>query len=95
MCTLKVRYFDGGILVEFPLHQNRVRAEIHIFLTRHEPTHDLSHFGMNQRFPAGNADDGRRTFIGRSPTLGGRQPFVQDMVRVLNLAAAGAGRICR
>jgi hypothetical protein len=93
MCTLNVRNFDGGILVEFPFHQNRIRAEIHILLTLHEPAHDLGHLGMDQRFTARNTDDGRRAFVGRSPTLRRGQPLIQDMIRILNLAAPRAGEV--
>ena len=48
---------------------------------------------MHQRLAAGNAHDRRAAFIDRAETLLGSQVLLQDVRRILNLAAAGAGEI--
>ena len=81
------------ILIEFPLHQNRIGTEIDVPFLCDQPANNRRHFGMDHRLSAGNADDRGSAFFGRRPTLLRSKSLIQHMVRVLNLSAAGTGQI--
>src|ERR1041384_5092335 len=83
----------GLIVVELPLHQNRISTEIDVPLLCDQPTHNRGHLGMDDRFATGNTDDRGATFLCCSPTLFWREPFVQHMIRILDLSATGTGQI--
>ena len=85
--------FGRRVLIQLALQQNGVRAQIDIFFPVDQSLHDRGHFGMDQRFPAGNTDDRRAAFFSCLPTLLGGQAPVEHMIRVLNFSATGACQV--
>ena len=63
------------------------------FLPRDGALDDLRQLLVQQRLAAGDDDDGRAAFVDRLQTIGERQPLVENLVRIIDLAAAGAGEI--
>ena len=58
-----------------------------------KPSHDLGHVAVEQRLAAGDGDGRRAAFVDRLHALLVRQALVQDLVRIIDLAAAGAGQV--
>ena len=73
--------------------QQGVGAEIDIFLARHQALDDLTDLRMHERLAAGDRHHGRSAFVNRAKTFFGRKIFLQNVRRVLNLAASGAGQV--
>ena len=73
--------------------QQRVGAEINVFLAGHQPVHDLDDLRVHQRLAARNADDRRAAFLNRAETFLGSELFFQDVRGILDLAAAGTGQV--
>ena len=48
---------------------------------------------MQQRLAAGDRDDRRAAFVDRRHAFVVRQALVEDLVRIVDLAAAGAGQV--
>jgi hypothetical protein len=48
---------------------------------------------MDERFAAGDADHGRAAFLDGIKALLRRKAFIENMIRILNLAASGAGEV--
>ena len=48
----------------------------------------LIDLGVDERFPAGDGDDGRAALVGGLPALLGGEVGAQDLLRMLDLAAA-------
>jgi hypothetical protein len=69
------------------------RAERHELPLLHEPSHDRADLAMNQGLSTGNRDNGRSAFIGGVEALLDRQSLVEDRIRIVDLTAAGAGKI--
>jgi hypothetical protein len=63
------------------------------FLRFHEALDDLVDFRVDERLAAGDADHGRAAFLDRGEALLRGQALVEDVIRVLDLAAAGAGQV--
>ena len=72
---------------------DRIRAQVHVLLPRHEALYDLVDLRMQQRFATGDRNDRRPTFVGRAKALLGRQLPPQGFRWMLNLPATGAGQI--
>src|SRR5262249_6611019 len=81
------------VFIQLSLQENRIRTEVDIALLRNQSFDNLRHFWMNERLATRNTDDRRTALLSCSPTLLRRQPLVQHMVGVLNLAAAGTRQI--
>ena len=79
--------------IELFLEQQRVGAEIDIFLARHQAFHDLADLRVHQRLAAGNAHHGCAALIHGSEALLRREFFLQDVRRILDLAAARARQV--
>ena len=71
----------------------RVGAQIDEFLARDDAGDDLRHFLVNQRLAAGNGDDGRAAFVDRAQCVLDAHSLLQDLLRIVDLAAAGTGEI--
>ncbi len=80
-------------LVELLFQQQRVGAEIDVFAARHQGFDNLDDFFMQQRLAAGDRDDRRAALFGRLNAFLDRQARVQDVVGIVDLAAAGAGQV--
>src|SRR6202789_4420221 len=87
----KVR--GGLVLIDVLGEQNRVRAEIDELLARDDAGDDLRHFLVDERFTARNGYDGRAALVDRAHRILDADPLLKDFLRVIDLAAAGAGEI--
>lgn len=79
--------------IDFSLEKEGVRAEVNVFFACDEAFDDLVDFRMDQRFATGDRDHGGSAFVGGGPALLGGQPFIQNVIRVLDLAATRTSEI--
>ena len=75
------------------LEEQRVGAEVDVFLACDEARRDFRDLRMHQRLAARDAHDGRAALLDRAETFLGRQLLFQDVRGILNFSAAGAGEI--
>ena len=75
------------------LEQQRVRAQIDEFLARQDALDDLRHLLVQQRLAAGDRNHRSAAFVDRLQRIGDRQPLVQNLGRIVDLAATGASQI--
>src|SRR5581483_5727444 len=75
------------------LQKKRVGAERYELLARNNPFDDLADLAMDQRFAARNGHHGGPALVDGVETFLDRQAPVEDRVRVIDLAAARAGKI--
>ena len=73
--------------------QDGVRAQIDELLARHDAGDDLRHLLVDQRLAAGDRDHRRAALIHRAQRVRDAHPLLQDLLRIIDLAAAGAGQI--
>ncbi len=83
----------GLVFVDVLGEQNRVRAQVDEFLARHDAGDDLRHLLVDQGFAAGNGHDGRAALVHRLQGVLDADPLLQDLLRIVDFAAAGAGEI--
>src|SRR5207237_6389468 len=83
----------GPELVQLALEQQGVGAEIDEAATLDEAPGDGADPGVEQRFAACDADDGRAALVGSAQAVLHREIPLQDRDGVLDLSAAGAGEI--
>ena len=79
--------------VQLFFQQQRIGAEIDIFLARHKAFDNFVDLGMHQRFAAGDGDHGRSAFVDGFEAGFRREIGFQDVGWVLDLAASGAGQV--
>ena len=89
---------EGQILagleeVDLFFQQQRVGAEINVFLAGDQAFDDLVDLRMHERFAAGDGDHGGAAFVDGAETLFRAQILLQDVGGVLDLAASGAGQV--
>ena len=85
--------FAGRELVQLFFEQQRVGAQVDVFLARDQAVHDFGDLGMHQRLAAGDADHGRAAFFDGAEAFLGGELLLQNMGGILNFAAASAGEI--
>src|SRR5581483_3719830 len=73
--------------------KKRVRAHIDVLPARNQPSNDLVDLRMKQRLATRDRHHGRTRFLDRPEALVRTQLLLEDVGRVLNLPAAGAGQI--
>ena len=73
--------------------KQRVGAQRDEFLARDDAFDDFANLLVDQRFAARNGDHRRAALVDRVEALLHRQALVQDGVRIIDLAAADAGKI--
>ncbi len=83
----------GFVLVELLFEQQGVGAEIDELLPLQDAAHDLRQLLVQQGLAAGDGDDRGAAFVDGVECVLDRQALVQDLVRVVDLAAAGAGQV--
>ncbi len=81
------------VLVHLLVEQQRVRAEIDELLPLQDLRDDLRHLAVQQRLAAGDGDDGGAALVDGLQRVGNGQALVQDLGRVVDLAAAGARQV--
>ena len=81
------------VLVDLLGQQQRVGAQDHELVARDEALDDLRHLAMEQRLAAGDRHGRRAAFVDRFHALVIDEALVQDLVGIIDLAAAGAGQI--
>ena len=79
--------------IDFSLEKKGVRAEINVFFACDESFDDLVDFRMDQWFATGDRDHGGSALIGGGPALFGGQPFIENVVRVLDFATARTSEV--
>src|SRR5208283_4009784 len=89
----EAQIFAGFEQVQLFFQQQRVGAEIDIFLAREQAVDNFIDLRMHQRLAAGNRDHRRSTLINRFEAIFQGEIGFQDVGRVLDLAAAGAGQV--
>ncbi len=75
------------------LQKQRVGAERDEFLARDDARDDLADLLVDQRLAAGDRDHRRAALVDRVEAFLHRQAPVQDRVRIVDLAAAEAGKV--
>ena len=63
------------------------------FFALEEAPHDLRHFAVQQRFAAGDGNHGRAALVDRAHAFVVAEALVQDLVGIVDLAAARAGEV--
>ena len=79
--------------VQLFLEQQRVGAEVDVFLARDQAFDDLVDLRVHQRLAAGDGDHGRAAFVDGLEAFLGRKVLLEDVGRILDFAAARAGQI--
>jgi hypothetical protein len=79
--------------IEFPFEEKGVGAEVDITLLGDEAFNDAVDFRVDEGLPARDRDHGGSTFLGGGPALFRREPFVENVVGILDFAATGAGEV--
>ncbi len=85
--------FAGLEEIEFAFEEERVGAEVYVFFHLHQALDDLVNLLVDKRLATGDRDHGCAAFLGRGPALLRGEAFVEDVVGVLDFAAAGAGEV--
>ena len=85
--------FAGLELVDLFFEQQAIGAEVNVLFARDQALNDLTDLGMHERFAARDADQGRSALIGGFEALLRSQVGLQDVGRILDLAAARAGEV--
>ena len=83
----------GAILVDVFGQQQRIGAQIDEFLARNDCGDDFGHFLVNEWLTAGNGHDGRAAFVNGIECVRDTHPLLQDLLWIVDLAAAGAGEV--
>src|SRR5918995_2156493 len=73
--------------------QQRVGAKRDEFLARDNPFYDLANFLVNERLAARDGDHRSSAFIDRLEAISDRQALVEDLVGIIDLAAAVASKV--
>ena len=83
----------GLEFVELALQQDRVGAQVHESPARHQLAGDQVYLGVHERLAARDRDHRGAALLDRPHGLLDRHPLTQDVVGMLDLAAAGAGQV--
>ena len=89
----KAQIFAGLEQVQLFLEQQRVGAEVNVFLAGDQAFNNLVNLGMHERFAAGDRDHRGAAFVHRLETFFRSEVFFQDVGGVLDLSASGARQI--
>ena len=81
------------VIIEVPLHQDRVRTQIHELLARDDAGRDLWHLLVDKRFASRYGNDRGTAFVDGTQSVGDTHAPLQYLFRIVDLAAAGAGEI--
>jgi len=85
--------FGGFEEVEFAFEEKGVGAEVNVFFTGNEAFDNLVDLRMDEGFATGNGDHGSAAFVGGGPALLRGEALAEDVIRVLDFAATGAGKV--
>ncbi len=85
--------FAGLEEMDFLFQQQRIGAQVDIFLARDQPFNDLANLGMHQRLAPRDRNHGRATFVHGAKTLFRGKVFFQDVGRILDFSASGASQV--
>ena len=83
----------GPVLIDVLGEQDGVGAQIDEFLARHDAGDDLRHLLVDQRLAAGNRDHRRAALVDCAQCILDTDPFLQNLLRIVDLAAARASQI--
>src|ERR1700733_7790626 len=81
------------VLVDVLREQDRIGAQIYEFLARDDARDDLRHLLVDQRLAAGNGDHRRAALVDRLERILDAHALLQDLLRIVDLAASRAGEI--
>ncbi len=81
------------VVVDLLGEQQGIRAEDHEFAPGEVAFDDLRHLSMQQRFAASNRDDWCAAFIDRRHAVVVRQTLIENLSRVIDLAATSTGKV--
>src|SRR6202011_2820392 len=81
------------VAVEVFRKKKRVGADGHEFASGDRALHNLRKFLVQQGLAPGDHDDRRAAFVDRREAVGERQPLVENLVWVIDLAAGSASEI--
>ena len=76
-----------------PLQFERVGAKVNVLLARDEAVDDLDNLRMQQRLTTGNRNHRHAALFNRGETLFRRELLLQNVRRILHLAAPCAGQV--
>ncbi len=79
--------------VDLLLEQQRIGADGDVFAACDGALNDFGQFLVQQRLAAGDDEDRRAAFVERFQALIDRNAEIEDLVRIIDLAAAGASKI--
>src|SRR5581483_756862 len=73
--------------------QDRIRTQVDELLARHDPRDDLRHLLVDERLATGYGDHRRAAFIDGAQRVLDADPLLQDLLRIVDLAAAGTRQV--
>jgi hypothetical protein len=79
--------------VQLLFQKQRIGAQRHILLARHEAFDDLTDFLVDQRLATGDCHDRSAALVDSVETLLRGQALVEDRLGIVDLAAAGTGEV--
>ncbi len=82
------------VFVHFLLEQQRIRAQVDELLALDQTLDDLRHLLVNQRLAARDRHDWGPAFFSSAQRIVDTHPLSQDVIRIVDLAAAGTGPDC-
>ncbi len=79
--------------IELLAHQDSIGTQIDETLPLQQRRHNLINLSMNERLTTSNRDNWRTAFLNRVNTLLNGESASQDILRMLDFAATGTGKI--
>src|SRR5437588_1935214 len=89
----KSQVLTGLEEMDFFFQQQRIGAEIDIFFAGDQAFDDRFDLRVHQGLAAGDGNHGGAAFVDGAETFFGAEIFFEDVGRVLDLAASGAGQV--
>ena len=79
--------------VQLLLQQHCIGAKRYILLSRHQTFDDLAYLLVQQRLAARNRHHRSAAFLSRGNAIFNAQPFIQNLIGIVDFAASGSGKI--
>src|SRR6202034_1123819 len=81
------------VLIDVTGEQQRVGAQVNELLACYDPGDDRRRLARNQRLAAGNRHDRGPALVHGVESVGDADALLQNFLRIIDLAAAGAGEV--
>ncbi len=81
------------VIVDALIEQERIAAQVDVLAACNQAAHDLRHLLVQQRLPACDGHHRRAALVGGLQTVLDAEPLPQDVARIIDLSAPGAGQV--